>query len=236
MFGMGRAVRSSAPCRSGCWGERGRRGEGSRPGWRAWATRSWSGRGSAIGPSRWSTSCGSAGETGSTACAPARTHDAAAAELVVLATVWDAAVATATAHAEQLAGKAVISMANGLTKEGRQFVPVVSPAGSIAAAVQAVAPDARVVAAFHHVPAAALADLDHHLTSDVLVVGDETARDDRPRPDRRHPRPARARRRPARQRARHRDVLRRPPHREPPPQGRGDAPTRRIGPRRTATS
>ena len=103
-------------------------------------------------------------------------HDAADADLVVLATVWDAAVPTATAHAGQLAGKAVISMANGLTKDGRQFVPVVSPAGSIAAEVQAAAPDAHVVAAFHLVPAAALADLDHHLTSDVLVVGEESAR------------------------------------------------------------
>jgi NADPH-dependent F420 reductase len=103
-------------------------------------------------------------------------HEAADADLVVLATVWDAAVATATANADQLAGKPVISMANGLEKEGRQFVPVVSPAGSIAAEVQAVAPDAGVVAAFHLVPAAALADLDHHLTSDVLVVGEETAR------------------------------------------------------------
>ena len=103
-------------------------------------------------------------------------HDAAAADLVVLATVWDAAVPTAAALADELAGKAVISMANGLIKDGRQFVPVVSPAGSIAAEVQAVAPDARVVAAFHLVPAAALADLDHHLTSDVLVVGEETAR------------------------------------------------------------
>jgi 8-hydroxy-5-deazaflavin:NADPH oxidoreductase len=103
-------------------------------------------------------------------------HDAADADLVVLATVWDAAVSTATAHADQLAGKAVISMANGLVKDGRQFVPVVSPAGSIAAEVQAAAPDARVVAAFHLVPAAALAGLDHHLTSDVLVVGEETAR------------------------------------------------------------
>jgi NADPH-dependent F420 reductase len=107
----------------------------------------------------------------------AGTNEAAAdAELVVLATVWDAAVATATDHAGQLAGKPVISMANGLVKDGRQFVPVVSPAGSIAAEVQAVAPEARVVAAFHLVPAAALADLDHHLTSDVLVVGEETAR------------------------------------------------------------
>src|SRR5439155_10890831 len=56
-------------------------------------------------------------------------HDPAHAELVVLATVWDAAVPTATAHADQLAGKTVISMANGLVKDGRQFVPVVSPAG-----------------------------------------------------------------------------------------------------------
>jgi NADPH-dependent F420 reductase len=107
---------------------------------------------------------------------PGTNPDAADAELVVLATVWDAAGATATAHAEQLAGKAVISMAHGLVKDGRQFVPVVSPAGSIAAEVQAVAPAARVVAAFHLVPAAALGDLDHHLTSDVLVVGEETAR------------------------------------------------------------
>ena len=101
--------------------------------------------------------------------------DAADADLVVLATVWDAAVATATAHADQLAGKIVISMANGLVKDGRQFVPVVSPAGSIAAEVQAVAPDAHVVTAFHLVPAAALADLDHQLDSDVLVVGDDVA-------------------------------------------------------------
>ena len=107
---------------------------------------------------------------------PGTNHDAADADLVVLATVWDAAVPTAQAHADQLAGKTVISMANGLVKDGRQFVPVVSPAGSIAAEVQAVAPDAHVVAAFHLVPAAALADLDHHLTGDVLVVGEESAR------------------------------------------------------------
>lgn len=107
---------------------------------------------------------------------PGSNPDAAAADLVVLATVWDAAVSTAAAHAEQLAGKPVISMANGLVKDGRQFVPVVSPAGSIAAEVQAAAPDAQVVAAFHLVPAAALGDLDHLLTSDVLVVGEESAR------------------------------------------------------------
>jgi len=101
---------------------------------------------------------------------------AGAADLVVLATVWDAAVATARAHADQLAGKIVISMANGLEKRGRQFVPVPSPAGSIAAEVKAVAPGAYVVAAFHLVPAAALADISAPLTGDVLVVGDEEGR------------------------------------------------------------
>src|SRR5437764_13313032 len=42
--------------------------------------------------------------------------DAAAASLVVLATVWDAAIDTAAAHADALAGKVVISMANALEK------------------------------------------------------------------------------------------------------------------------
>ncbi|HEY3670638.1 MAG TPA: NADPH-dependent F420 reductase [Acidimicrobiia bacterium] len=107
---------------------------------------------------------------------PGTNHDAADADLVVLATVWDAAVATAEAHAKQLAGKVVISMANGLRKEGRQFVPVVAPRGSIAAEVKAVAPDALVVAAFHLVPAAALGDISQPLTGDVLVVGDEEGR------------------------------------------------------------
>jgi len=107
---------------------------------------------------------------------PGTNDDAADAELVVLATVWDAAVATAEAHASQLAGKVVISMANGLRKDGRQFVPVLSPHGSIAAEVKEVAPDAEVVAAFHLVPAAALADISRPLTGDVLVVGDEEGR------------------------------------------------------------
>jgi len=107
---------------------------------------------------------------------PGTNDDAASADLVVLATVWDAAVPTARTHAEQLGGKVVISMANGLEKRGREFVPVRSPEGSIAAEVKAVAPDARVVAAFHLVPAALLADISHPLDGDVLVVGDEEGR------------------------------------------------------------
>ena len=99
--------------------------------------------------------------------------DAAAASLVVLATVWDAAIDTAAAHADALAGKVVISMANGLEKGAREMRPLIPPEGSIAAAVQKVAPSARVVAAFHLTPASELADLDHVLSSDVLVVADD---------------------------------------------------------------
>ena len=102
--------------------------------------------------------------------------EAAAAELVVIATVWDAAVPTAATYADELAGKVVISMANGLVKEGREFRPVLPPEGSLAAAVKAAAPGAYVVAAFHLVPAAALEDLDHPLGSDVLVAGDDEGR------------------------------------------------------------
>jgi NADPH-dependent F420 reductase len=98
---------------------------------------------------------------------------AAAQELVVVATVWDAAVPTAGYLAGYLDGKVVISMANALEKRGREFRPVLPPEGSIAAAVQAAAPGARVVAAFQHVPAAALGNLDADLDSDVLVAGDD---------------------------------------------------------------
>jgi NADPH-dependent F420 reductase len=107
---------------------------------------------------------------------PGTNRDAADADLVVLATVWDAAVPTAAAYSDQLEGKVVISMANGLRKEGRQFVPVIAAQGSIAAQVQSVAPGSRVVAAFHLIPAAALGDVSRPLSGDVLVVGDEEAR------------------------------------------------------------
>jgi NADPH-dependent F420 reductase len=98
---------------------------------------------------------------------------AAAADIVVLATVWDAAVPTAKAHAAQLAGKNVVVIANGLTKEGRAFRPVMPEEGSIAEAVQAVAPDAHVTAAFHLVPAKSLGDLDRDLDADIPVAGDD---------------------------------------------------------------
>jgi NADPH-dependent F420 reductase len=104
---------------------------------------------------------------------PAANFDAAAEPVVFLATVWDAAVPTAAYLADQLRGKVVVSMANGLEKVGRQFRPVLPPEGSIAAAVAAAAPGARVCAALQHVPAASLGDLEHDASCDVLVAGDD---------------------------------------------------------------
>ena len=54
---------------------------------------------------------------------------AAAAELVVLATPWDSAIATVRALREPLAGKVVVSMANALVKEGREMLALMPPSG-----------------------------------------------------------------------------------------------------------
>jgi NADPH-dependent F420 reductase len=105
--------------------------------------------------------------------AGANADAAAGGEAVVLAVPWDGAVDTARAHAESLAGKVVIAMANGLAKEGREFHPILPEEGSVSVAVQGAVPESRVVAAFHLVPAAAFGDLDHEMESDVIAVGDD---------------------------------------------------------------
>jgi NADPH-dependent F420 reductase len=97
---------------------------------------------------------------------------AAEADLVVIATPWDAAAATALAVSRQLQGKVVISMANALAKVGAEFQPLVPPRGSVAASVQAALPRSRVAAGFHHVPAKELGDLAEPVESDVLICSD----------------------------------------------------------------
>jgi len=100
---------------------------------------------------------------------------AAAAEVVVVATPWDAAAATVASVATRLTGKVVISMANALAKVGDEFEPLVPPRGSVAAHVQSAAPGALVSAAFHHLPASALANLDKPIDADVLICSDHPA-------------------------------------------------------------
>jgi 8-hydroxy-5-deazaflavin:NADPH oxidoreductase len=97
---------------------------------------------------------------------------AAAAEIVIVATPWDAAAVTVASVATRLTGKVVISMANALAKVGDEFEPLVPPRGSVAAHVQSAAPGAMVSAAFHHLPAKALANLNTPIDADVLVCSD----------------------------------------------------------------
>jgi len=100
---------------------------------------------------------------------------AADCDLVVIATPWDAASSTAAAVSKQLEGKVVISMANALAKVGHEFQPLVPPRGSVAANVQAAIPKSLVAAAFHHVPAKELGDLNEPVVSDVLICSDHPA-------------------------------------------------------------
>jgi 8-hydroxy-5-deazaflavin:NADPH oxidoreductase len=106
---------------------------------------------------------------------PGDNVDAASADLVVVATPWDAAAPTVGAVGKHLSGKVVLSMANALTRVGSEFVPLIPPRGSVAAWIQAAVPDSFVAAGLHHVPARELAALDHDLSGDVLVCSDHPA-------------------------------------------------------------
>lgn len=98
---------------------------------------------------------------------------AAAGDIVVMATPWEGAEATVAALADELDGTVVVSVANALVKQGREMQALVPARGSVAAAVAAAAPGARVAAACHHLPAAGLAALDEPLSADVLVCSDD---------------------------------------------------------------
>ncbi|MFV0524229.1 MAG: NADPH-dependent F420 reductase [Acidimicrobiales bacterium] len=104
---------------------------------------------------------------------PGDNDAAASCDMVVIATPWDSAATTAQANEEALAGKVVVSMANALVRVGHEFQPLVPPRGSVAAHVQAAVPRARVVAAFHHLPAKELGHIGSPIDSDVLICGDD---------------------------------------------------------------
>ncbi len=99
--------------------------------------------------------------------------EAANADVVIVATPWDSAVATVKALREPLAGKVVISMVNALVREGRELVPLYPSRGSMAAQLASTLPSSRIVGAFHHLPAAQMEDLESGLDADVVVFGDD---------------------------------------------------------------
>ena len=106
---------------------------------------------------------------------PAENAEAAAADLVVVATPWEGILATVGELTDQLAGKVVVSMANALTRWGKGMVPLLPPTGSVTAAVALALPRSQVVGAFHHLPAGPWSDLDHPLDADVMVCSDVRA-------------------------------------------------------------
>ena len=95
------------------------------------------------------------------------------APIVILAVSAESAIPTVHEQAERLPGKIVVSMANNLVKHGNEFNAVLPPHGSVAAEIQALLWRSHVVTAFHLVPAAEFADLDHTMESDVVVLGDQ---------------------------------------------------------------
>lgn len=101
-------------------------------------------------------------------------EDAAGQPLVVLATPWDGAVATVR-RIESLLGKVVVSMVHAITRVGGEFQALVPVRGSMAATVQAALTKSSVSAAFHHLSAGAIDDLDECLDADVLVCADDPA-------------------------------------------------------------
>lgn len=104
------------------------------------------------------------------------TNDVAArADLVILATAFEAATETASSLVRELSGRVLISMANGMSRIGGELQSVLPARGSIAATIQAVLPETKVTAAFHHLPAKEFGDIAHPIESDVLVCADDEA-------------------------------------------------------------
>lgn len=75
--------------------------------------------------------------------------------------------------APAVAGKILIDCVNPLGFDKQGAYPVAVPEGSAAQQAEKLAPEARVVAAFHHISAVLLQDLDHTLDIDVLVLAED---------------------------------------------------------------
>jgi 8-hydroxy-5-deazaflavin:NADPH oxidoreductase len=99
-------------------------------------------------------------------------ENTAACDLVVVATPWDSAIATIKPLSAALEGKVVVSMANALVKEGREFLALLPPRGSVAASIQAALPRSLVSASLHHLPASQMEKLDAPIMADVMVCSD----------------------------------------------------------------
>jgi 8-hydroxy-5-deazaflavin:NADPH oxidoreductase len=102
---------------------------------------------------------------------------AALGELVVVALPANGLSATLPEVREGCRGKVVVSTVVPLTFGGsRLFTP--PAAGSSAEEVSALLPEAKVVAAFHHIAAHELSDAEHPIDCDLLICGQDAAAKD----------------------------------------------------------
>ena len=109
------------------------------------------------------------GVTGADNAAAAR-----AADLVVVAVPWEGHRELLVALAADLAGKVVVDCVNPLAFDRQGAYALAVEEGSAAQQAQAVLPDSRVVAAFHHLSAVLLLDESvERVDTDVLVLGDD---------------------------------------------------------------
>ncbi len=95
------------------------------------------------------------------------------ADMVLVAVPFAGHAHTLEEVAQAVAGKILIDCVNPLGFDKQGAFPVAVPEGSAAQQAAALAPQARVVAAFHHVSAVLLADLDHELDIDIMVLADD---------------------------------------------------------------
>jgi len=99
---------------------------------------------------------------------------AATAEIVVVAVPWEGHEALLRGVAPALAGKIVVDCVNPLGFDERGAYALSVEEGSAAEQAAALLPDARVVAAFHHLSAVLLLDPEvAEVDTDVLVLGDD---------------------------------------------------------------
>lgn len=100
---------------------------------------------------------------------------ARAAEIVVLAVPWSAHAETLQRVRHELAGKTLVDAVVPLAFDRGGPYALAVDEGSAAQQAQRIVPDARVVAAFHHMSAVTLADRSQPtIDADVMIVGDDT--------------------------------------------------------------
>ncbi|PRW64074.1 NADPH-dependent F420 reductase [Actinopolyspora mortivallis] len=99
---------------------------------------------------------------------------ASEADVALVALPWEAHAETLRGLRAELSGKIVIDCVNPLGFDSKGPYALEVEEGSAAQQAEALLPDSRVTAAFHHVSAVTLADTSvPHVDLDVLVLGDD---------------------------------------------------------------